>query len=148
MITIRSSKNVFAGLLFSAFGALGLVLGRDYEVGTAFRMGAGYFPMVVGWALLLLGLSMLIMGFAVDGERVKGVMLRPLFFVLASVILFAVLVRPLGLVVATVLMTLVARAGGWDWRPLEIILLAFVLAGGSVLLFIYGLGLPFPVWPR
>ena len=147
MIGIRSGKNVLAGLLFAGFGVLGLVLGRDYEAGTAFRMGAGYFPMVVGWALVLLGLSLLVMGLSVEGERMKGVRVRPLFFVLASVVLFAVLVRPFGLIVATVVMTLVARAGGWDWKPLEIALLALVLAGGAVLLFVQGLGLPVSVWP-
>ena len=145
---IRSSRSVLAGLLFASFGAAGLVLGRRYEAGTAFQMGPGYFPMLVGWALVLIGGWLAVMGFAVSGEAMQKVMLRPLVLVLGSVVIFALFVRPLGLFIATIMLICVAGAGGRDFRPREITVLALVLAAGSVLVFVWGLGLPFSVWPR
>ena len=145
---IRSSRNVLAGLLFASFGVVGLVLGRKYEVGTASQMGPGYFPALVSWALVLIGSWMAMMGFVVAGEPVQKVMLKPLLLVLGSVVIFALVVRPAGLFVATVVMILVAAAGGWDFRPREITVLALLLAASSVLVFIWGLGLPFSALPR
>ncbi len=148
MIGLRANKNVLAGLLFAGFGAAGLVLGRRYDVGTAFQMGPGYFPTLVGWALVLIGGGIAVKGFVAGGEPMHKLMLRPLLLVLGSVVIFALLVRPLGLFVATAAMIAVAGAGGWDFRPREIALLALVMAAGSVLVFVWGLGLPFSVWPR
>jgi len=147
-MAIRSTRNVFAGLLFASFGAVGLVLGRRYDVGTAFQMGPGYFPILVGWALVLIGGWMTMMGIVVDGEPMQKIMLRPLLLVLGSVVIFALVVRPAGLFVAAVAMIVVAGAGGWDFRLREVTILALFLAAGSVLVFIWGLGLPFSAWPR
>jgi hypothetical protein len=148
LVQIRSGKNILAGILFAGCGALGLILGQDYAVGSAFRMGPGYFPTIVGWALVLIGLVIAGMGFAVDGEEVPRIAIRPLILVLASVVLFGLLLRPFGLIISIVVLTVVARLGGWDMKPLEIAILALVLTAGSVLVFVYGLGLPFSAWPR
>ena len=147
-MAIRSSRNVWAGLLFAGFGAAGLVFGRRYEVGSAFQMGPGYFPLLIGWALVLIGGWMAMMGFVAHGEPMQKVVLRPLLLVLGSVVIFALVVRPAGLFVATVVMIVVAGAGGWDFRPREIAVLALFLAAGSVVVFVWGLGLPFSAWPR
>ena len=148
MVQIRSSKNLWAGLLFAGFGAVGLVLGRHYQLGTAFQMGPGYFPRLVGWGLVLIGGWMAVMSLIVNGERVQRFMLRPLVLVLGSVVTFALIVRPLGLFAATVLAIIMAGAGGSDFRARELVVLALGLAAGAVLVFIWGLGLPFSAWPR
>ena len=54
-VRIRSPRDLFAGALFVSFGLCAVLVGRDYPMGTALRMGAGYFPFVLGALLLLLG---------------------------------------------------------------------------------------------
>lgn len=148
MFAVRSTKNVLAGILFIGTGAVGLIIGRDYEIGDAFRMGAGYFPMVVGTGLVGTGLAIMLMGFTVDGEKVPRISLRPLLFVLGAVVIFALMLPPFGLVLSTVVLTVLSRLAGWDRKPAEIAILALALSGGAGLIFVYGLGLPLPLWPR
>ena len=152
-LRVRNSKNLLAGLIFAGFGATGLLVGQRYAVGTAFRMGPGYVPLVVNAGLLLLGLCVAGTSFAGraslagSDETRPSIAMRPLVLVLGAVVLFALMVRPLGLVPATVALVVVARLGGFDFKLREVALLCLVLAGGAVLVFIHGLGLPLTPWP-
>ncbi len=38
---IRNPKDLYSGLLFMAFGLAAVIMGRDYPMGTAVRMGPG-----------------------------------------------------------------------------------------------------------
>ena len=55
MAFIRHPKDFFAGLLFIAFGIAAIVIGSNYALGTAARMGPGYFPRILGILLIALG---------------------------------------------------------------------------------------------
>ncbi|MCU0908987.1 MAG: hypothetical protein MUF73_16465 [Rhodobacteraceae bacterium] len=46
-----------AGALFVVLGAGFAWFGRGLEIGTTFRMGPGYFPLVLAGLLILLGLG-------------------------------------------------------------------------------------------
>lgn len=144
---LRNSKNLLAGLVFAGFGATGLAVGWNYALGTAFRMGPGYFPLVINAVLLLLGLCVAASSFAGDDEPRPEIALRPLVLVLGAVVIFALTVRPLGLIPATLALVVVSRLGGFDVRAVELALLCIVLAGGAALVFVYGLGLPLTLWP-
>jgi hypothetical protein len=50
---IRSPRDFFAGVIFLSFGLCAVIVGRDYPMGTALRMGAGYFPFALGLVLLI-----------------------------------------------------------------------------------------------
>ena len=52
---IRSSKEFWSGLLYIFFGSGTLLIGRDYGMGTALRMGPAYFPFLLGALLILIG---------------------------------------------------------------------------------------------
>ena len=56
--TLRPTRNILAGLMFVAFGLLGLWLARDLDGGTASDMGPGYFPQIVCILLVLLGVAL------------------------------------------------------------------------------------------
>ena len=55
MAFIRHPKDFYAGLLFIAFGIAAIVIGSNYALGTAARMGPGYFPRILGILLVTLG---------------------------------------------------------------------------------------------
>ncbi len=57
MLRITNKRDFLAGLMFIAIGVAALVSGRDLRMGTAVRMGAGFFPFVLTGVLILLGLS-------------------------------------------------------------------------------------------
>jgi hypothetical protein len=147
-LQVRNPKNLYAGLLFGSFGIIGHTAGWSYPMGTAFRMGPGYFPLVINSALMLLSLVIIGTSFFGKVEPAPKLHLRPLIFVLGGVVLFALLIIPLGLVIAATSLIVISRLGGWDIRFQQTVLLCLGLTIGAVLVFIYGLGLPFSVWPN
>ena len=144
---IRSPRDFFAGAIFLLFGLCAVLVGRDYPIGTALHMGSGYFPLVLGALLLLLGAGICIKGLVIDGEGLESIGLRPLLLVLLAIGAFAVSVEPIGLVAATVLMTLIGASASPESRWREVVVLTIALLGLSVGVFAYGLGLPFRLFP-
>jgi hypothetical protein len=144
---IRNMKDFLAGLMFIAFGAAATALAQNYNMGTAARMGPGYFPTVLGGVLAVLGVIILMESFVVDGEGPKNISFRPLILVLLSTVIFGVLLRPLGLVLALFALIAVSALGGHEFKWKEVLVLFAILASGSVAVFVYGLQLQFPLWP-
>jgi hypothetical protein len=146
-IKIQNSRDFYAGLVFVFFGILAAAGSRNFPLGTAARMGPGYFPYLVGWVLTLLGLAIGVRALWLSGESVKKWALRPLLMVLGSVFAFAFLVNTLGLVLAILALVVISCLGGGEFRTLEVGILFLLLAALSVGLFVWGLGLPFALWP-
>lgn len=143
----RNSKDLYAGLIFVAAGVAAMVIARDYRMGTTARMGPGYFPTVLGGALVVLGIAVGVRAWWARGARAGAWAVRPLVLVLAAVLGFAGLVQPAGLAVAVVVAVCLSCLAGSEFRPREVLLLAVGLALFSVGVFVYGLGLPFKSWP-
>ena len=138
----RSNKDFLAGLLFIAIGGLAIALARDYPMGSAMRMGPGYFPTVLGGLLLLLGSYVMVRGIR-SGEKLSGEWgFKPLALVTASMLLFGFLLTRLGLVAALAAMFFAAAAAGREFRFKEVLALAAVMIAFAVGLFVYGLRLP------
>jgi hypothetical protein len=133
-------------------GGLGLFAAvyaaSHYQLGTALRMGPGYFPTWVGGLLAILGAVLIVHSLRVDGPPRPPVHWRPTLWILAASIAFGYLLKPAGLVLATVLLVVGSAAGGHEFRWREVALLAAGLTVFSVGVFVYGLGLPFPLWPE
>ncbi len=146
-VRIRSPRDFFAGVIFLSFGLCAVLVGRDYPMGTALRMGAGYFPFVLGLLLLILGAVICINSLFVGGEKIETIGLRALLLVLLAIGAFAVSVDSFGIVAATVLMTVVGAAASPESRWHEVVVLTIALLGLSVGVFAYGLGLPFKLLP-
>jgi hypothetical protein len=148
-LKIRDKKNFNAGLMFIGIGAFFLIGATQYPMGTTLRMGPSYFPSILGGALLVLGAITFFGSFAKDGETPPPVKWRALFWIVGSVTMFGLLVGPLGggLVVACVTMIVMSALGGGGSRWKEIIWEAAILTVSTVLAFVYGLGLQFPLWP-
>lgn len=144
---IRSPSDFWCGLLFIAIGVAVAILAQNYRLGTAARMGPGYFPTLLGMLLALLGASLAVPAFAVDGERVQRFHLRPLLFVLLAIAAFGVALPYLGFAAAVVALVVVAGFADPDLRPLEIAGVAAFLVVFSILIFVVLLGLPIRLWP-
>ena len=138
---------IILAIIVIIFGANRLP-GLGKGIGSAIRMGPGYFPMAVGALVALLGLALAVGSLRVDGPPLPRLALRPVVLILAASIGFGYLLKPLGLVVSTILLVLVSAAGGYEFRWRESVLLALGLAVFSIGVFVYGLGLPFPLWPE
>jgi hypothetical protein len=146
MIRIKSPQDVGAAVVFMAIGLAGLYFGRDLTFGSAARMGPGFFPILLSCAIFGIGLIVGFKGLTVEGPGIEAVQLRPIFVIVAAIILFGYLIETLGLAITAALLTVLAGYARRDVSLLETLLLAAVLAAFSVALFVYGLSQPFPAW--
>jgi uncharacterized membrane protein (UPF0136 family) len=195
---IRNQKDFWAGLMFLAFGLGFAIVARNYQMGTAVRMGPAYFPTVLGGLMAVLGAIILARSFVsrVTGEAAKvrmsfnfpdlvvglavfalfawaskamfgnadwGMLVaaivlaalsiamrpasKPLVLIIAGCLAFAYLLKPLGLILATLLLVFIAAFGGHEYRTKEVAILAVGLVIFSVVVFVKGLTLPFPICP-
>jgi hypothetical protein len=147
MHSIRNPKDFWSGVLFIVFGGGACLIALGYTMGTAARMGPGYFPRTLGLLLAALGAGLVLRSLRTRGERIAFPSFRPLVIVLASVLLFGLVVVPGGLVFATVLLVLVASLASYDYRARESVIAAIALAIFVVVTFRYGLGILLPIWP-
>lgn len=158
MRRIKSEKDFFAGLLFMVVG-IGFAWGAtSYKIGDAARMGPGYFPLMLGALLALVGVVVLMVSLVVetvDGDPVGRIAWRPLSFIILANLVFGVLLGGLpsiglphmGLMAAIFAMTFISAYAGDEFRFKEVLVLAIVLAALSYVAFIWLLSLQFPAWP-
>lgn len=138
----RLSTDLVTGLLFIALGAFAIVYGSRYALGTAARMGAGYFPLLISVGLTLIGAVLLIRSFLTAGDELGAIGWRPLVFILAGVLGFGLLIDRLGLLVAGIALIVAARLADREFKLIETALLATGLTLCMAAVFLYGLGLP------
>jgi hypothetical protein len=144
---IRNPKDFFAGLLFVSFGVVALVMSQSYALGAASRMGPGYFPRLLGILLVGLGGLQCVLSFRSSSEKPMDWHLRPLLIVLVSVAVFAVIAPWIGLVVASLVLVLISSAASHEFRWKEAIVSGVVQGLAVMVIFVWGLGLPLPIWP-
>lgn len=146
---IKNPTDFWTGLIFGGLGLfVSLYAATHYQLGSAIRMGPGYFPTVIGALVALLGLALTLSALRIPGPRVPRLHLRPMLLILAAGVAFGYLLKPLGLVLATAVLIVVSALGGHEFRWREALALAAVLVLFSIGVFVYGLGLPFPLWPQ
>jgi hypothetical protein len=147
-MTHGDTKKILTGGIFLAFGITGVILSLGYNLGTPTRVGPGGFPLLLSLALSGLGLANLVMGALAPNEgglgswRVRSIYLVPL-----SVVFFGLTVEPFGLVAAIVGTTLIACLANPTIRVIEVAVMCVGLAIFGAGLFVYGLNLPFSLFP-
>jgi hypothetical protein len=146
---LKNAKDFWSGVMFVAFGVFFAVVARQYDLGTAARMGPAYFPTVLGGLLALLGLYIAFTGLTVRSAegKVQRFHFKPMLLVLGAVVAFALLLRPAGLVVALAVLIFIASLGSGEFRLREIAPLAAGLVLLVLAVFIWGLNLTIPVLP-
>lgn len=145
-IELRSNKDFWAGIMLTGIGAASIFIARDYPFGGAMRMGPGYFPTMLGALLLLFGIWVMIVGLR-RGEKIAvRCSLRALIVLPLSLVAFGVLMAHAGFIPALALLTFGSALAGRGFKFIEVLLLTAILTGLSVALFIWGLGLPYPLF--
>lgn len=155
---IKSQKDFWSGLMFMAAGIAFAWGATNYTIGEGARMGPGYFPLMLGILLTLIGLFIVFEAMVVeteDGEPIGKFAWKPLFFIIGSNVIFGICIGGLpklgipamGLIVGIYALTFVAALAGEEFKVKEVAVLATVLAVMSYVAFILLLKLQFPVWP-
>jgi len=149
LIHIKNTKDFYAGLVFIFFGAASMVIAPRYQIGTAARMGPGYFPFVLGGMLTILGLVILSRSISRGKGEGKGISFskKQTVLVLSSVILFGFLLRPLGLLLSTIILVLISSMASYEFKMRVALLNAFILLIIVLIIFVYLLKFQIPVWP-
>jgi hypothetical protein len=136
--------NAVCAAIFIGFGVFFMMQSLYLDIGTAFRMGPGYFPLVLSGVLILLGLVVLVQAIRFAGEPVGPIAWRGMIFILPAPVLFGLTVRGLGFVAALFATALIAAFASHRMRPGLALLLAAGLTLFATIVFSYALGLPFP----
>jgi uncharacterized membrane protein len=137
------TANLLCGLLFIGLGLFFVIQSLSLELGTAFRMGPGYFPLVLAGVLTLLGVVILVQSVKVTSEVIGAIAWRGMLFILPAPIVFGLLVRGAGFVPALFIAAFIASFASERLRVPAALALATGITFFSVLVFSYGLGLPF-----
>ena len=144
-VDLRNNKDFLSGLMFIVIGLGAMFIARDYPIGSALRMGPGYFPVALGGIMFLFGVYIMVQGL-ISKEKVTGNWsLRALIILPVAMVVFGVVVERAGFVPALIGLTIISAAAGSQFKFLEVLLLAIGLTVGSAALFIYGLGMPYPL---
>ncbi|MEP7454994.1 tripartite tricarboxylate transporter TctB family protein [Phyllobacterium sp. SB3] len=138
-----SSRDIVCGVLFILVGLFFAIQAYGLELGTAFRMGPGYFPFVLAGILIVLGIIVIIQGTQIEHEPMGPIAWRGMMFILPAPIFFGLTVRGLGFVPSLFLTALIAAFASTKMRPGMALLLVGGLTIFSVIVFSYALGLPF-----
>ena len=147
MMSIRNPKDFWSGVLFVVLGVATIALAAKYTLGTAARMGPGYFPRILGILLIVLGAILALRATRTVGPPMAPFRWRPLVVVLGSVVLFGAIVRIVGVALSTVILIVTASAASHEFRPREALIAGVVLAALAVGVFVIGLQLQLPIWP-
>ncbi|HEY5963826.1 MAG TPA: tripartite tricarboxylate transporter TctB family protein [Xanthobacteraceae bacterium] len=146
-LEFRNNRDFWAGVMLIVVGAGSVIIARNYSFGTSLRMGPGYFPSVLGGGLVLFGLYLVVVGLK-RNEKMEGGnnwSLRALIVLPLSLVLFGLLMEHAGFIPALLVLIFGSAAAGTEFKLVEVLLLAVGLTAFSVALFIYGLGLPYPL---
>jgi hypothetical protein len=157
-VNIKSQKDFFCGLMFMAVGVAFAWGASTYNVGTGARMGPGYFPLMLGVLLAVIGaaITFTALVFEVEGgDKIGKWAWKPLIFIIASNVVFGILLAGLpsiklpafGMIVGIYALVFIASMAEAGWKFRTTLILATVLAIGSYIAFVLALKLQFPVWP-
>lgn len=146
---IKSQKDFWSGVMFAAFGLFFAWFATDYPMGTAARMGPGYFPFWLGVITALLGamIALSAMRPGAKQDKVGKFDFRVNLLVLGSVVLFGLLLRPLGLYVSLAVLVIVSSLASHEFGWKVTLANTVFLIVFSYLAFVRGLGLIFPLYP-
>lgn len=146
---IRNRRDFNAGILFILIGLFFAIYAREYSLGTATRMGPGYFPTILAVIITLLGAIVLVMAFlpVETQDPPEPTDWRGIGLILSSVLIFGLILPYAGFLIAVLALVGISATASHESTPLETALLAAALVVLGIVVFGYGLELQFPILP-
>jgi hypothetical protein len=145
---IHLNPDLLSGLFFISVGGIAIGVGASYRLGTPDDMGPGFFPVMLGVALLLLGIAVAVLSARQGGDALAAIKVRPIIVVLGAVVAFGVLIDRLGIVLTIGVIVALCTLAGWRTNIREQLILFLCLAVLVPGVFVVGLNLPMPLWPH
>lgn len=142
MLRIRNAKNFLSGLLFIGLSGVLSWNALTLDIGSAHRMGPGYFPLVLALILGGLGMAIAISGLRVDGEKLSRFEWRGFVVILAAILAFGFCIERFGFVAAIAVTAGICTLASIRYRPHTALALIVVLLAFCWAVFVLGLGLP------
>ncbi len=145
---IKSQEDFWAGMMFIGFGLTAIVVATDYPMGSAMRMGPGYFPTYLGAIMIVLGAIISFRSTKVQGEGIRAFGWRGLILLSLAFFSYGLMIDnfDLGFIPSIASVVFLSALAGREFRLVETLILVAVLAIGTTALFIWGLGLPYPLF--
>jgi len=150
-LKIKSQKDFWSGLMFLVIGVAFAWGALGYSMGASARPGPGYFPFGLGVLMALLGSIILFTSLTLEvegGDKIGRWAWKPLIMITATVAIFGLILPHVGMVVALPILVVVAALAGDEFHWKDALVSSIVLTIGSWLIFIKGLSLTIPLWPR
>jgi hypothetical protein len=149
-VGIKSQRDFVAGLMFIGVGVAFAIGATNYSLGTSAKPGAGYFPLILGVMLAVLGAIVLFKALTIEsdgGDPIGAISWKPLLLILGAVAGFGFGLPRLGMVIMVPLLVLVASLAGDEFKLKGALITAAVLTVGCWVVFVKGLSLSIPLWP-
>ena len=144
---IKNQEDFWAGMMFASIGTLAIWLSTEYPMGTASRMGPGYFPTYLGAIMLIFGAIVAAMALKFEGgDKITPVAWKPMILLSVGFLLFGWGVDHIGFIPSLFGMCVITAAAGQTFKIVEVLVMSAVLIAGAVGIFIYGIELPFPLF--
>jgi hypothetical protein len=145
------NKDLLAGLMFIAIGMIFFVGAYNYTMGTAARMGPGYFPRILGGLLVFMGILVAGVGLKNQAKAAAsegiGWKWTPVVLVTLSVVLFGLALPRLGMIAAVILLIALSGTAAHDKNYRELAIIAVVMCIFCAAVFVWGLNLQMKLWP-
>jgi hypothetical protein len=137
-------RDIGAGMLFVLAGGFFCFYALvNLRLGTAFRMGPGFFPVLVGAILLLLGVATLVRGLLSGPAQLHGTTSwRAVILITAAPVAFGLALPRLGFLAALALAVGLAAFASVRMNLRMAAAVVVALTAFSALVFSWGLGLP------
>lgn len=146
-------KEIWSAGLLVFIGMATVIGSTNYQIGTLARMGPGYFPLLLGAILMILGLLIFLTPGQITDEEEEGsfkemlaTRLKTWVLVIVSVLAFIVLGKYGGLLIATFTMTFLSAMADKSNTLKTSLIVGVVLTAVTVLVFHYGLQMQFPLF--
>lgn len=146
MTFVRNPKDFWAGFLFMAFGLGALLMARNYDMGTALRMGPAFFPTMLGALLTLIGVVSVVRSLLTQGVKVNRMALKEMALVVGASLLFGLLVRGAGIAISIVVLVMISGLASIKFKVAPFLGVAIGMAIFISLVFVKALGLQLPIF--
>ncbi|WKB54227.1 tripartite tricarboxylate transporter TctB family protein [Eleftheria terrae] len=147
---IKSQRDFVSGLMFLAVGIAFAIGAGNYSFGNSAHPGPGYFPLVLGLILAVLGAVVLFTSLSIErdgGDPIGAIAVKPLVIILGAVVLFGFCLPRLGLLISLPILIVVASLASDEFHWRDALISSVVLTAGAWAIFTKGLNLTLPVYP-